>query len=152
MGLDMWNVKLKDNKNFDGGNPWDLVEPEERDIDIDEYISKENMFYGTCLFDDNLIYSLIQRVVIPEMGENLTFEGHPILNPIEFKEIVKVLNKWVEEKWDNRSIFEISEDEVLVFECEKAYGGRISSKKFITDVNEYLTAIANNDCTMWFSR
>lgn len=150
MGLDMWSVKLKDNNIYDIGDPWDLV-VEEDDFDINKYISKDNIFYDKCLFDDRLIYELINCVVLPEMDSKLSFYGDVIMNPVDFKNIANILDEWVDTKWNNRNEFKVDGDYDIVIDCSIYTDENLTNEKFVRDVNEYIKATADNGGTIWFS-
>ena len=145
MGLDVWSVKLKDNKIYDIGDPWDLV-VEEDNFDIDKYISKDNIFYDKCLFNDRLIYELINYIVLPEMNSELKFYADAIMNPVDFKKVAVVFDEWIKSRWNKRKEFKVDEDYSIVFDCSIC-----SDEKFIIDINEYIKATADNGGTMWFS-
>lgn len=150
MGLDMWSVKLKDDSAYDIGDPWDLVVGEDN-FYIDKYISKENIFYDKCLFDDRLIYELINCIVLLEMNSELSFCADPIMNPVDFKKVASILDEWVSTKWNNRNEFKVDEDYDIVIDCSIYSDENLTNEKFVRDVNEYIKATADNGGTMWFS-
>lgn len=165
MGLDMWFLKMKDNKKWDldtGCWAWDKYNrsPEEGECDnvcpdkccwwndsgkdIDDYLSKDNYYYDRGFENADLEWNII-KIVEKEMGVELDFEGYPISSPDEFNKFYDWFEKWVKEKWDNRTVFDNPDEYYCVGE---------ETFKFdrMLDFLEYVRVAKENGFTMWFSR
>lgn len=79
------------------------------------------------------------------MGIDLDFEGYPISNPEKFNKFYDYFKIWIEEKWENRVVFDNPDE----YPC-------IGEETFEFDrmlyFFEYLKVAKENGFTMWFSR